>query len=353
MRDMFDSSVGRLFADLCTPEALIACESGTWPAAMWAAVEESGFALALVPEALGGAGAAWTDVCGVLRLAGRHNVPLPLPDAMLANWLLGLAALQPIAAPVTIAAYGAMELRGGKAYGTAVNVPWGRDAQALVALTAGPTPSVVMLPVDAANLTLGGNIAAEPRDTLTFTGATPLATAALDVSAAEAAGLLKLGGAMVRTAQIAGALEGVLVMAINYAGERVQFGKAIGSFQAIQHQLAVLAENTAAAVTAAEAAFAESGERLAHLPVMAGKICASDAAGIGASIAHAVHGAIGFTHEHVLHLTTRRLWSWRSEFGSSTDWSQQLGRAVCMAGPAALWPAINAGRIPGQEISPA
>jgi acyl-CoA dehydrogenase len=346
---MFDSSVERLFADLCTAEAVLACESGAWPKEMWQAVEESGFTLALAPEALGGAGASWADVCGVLRLAGRHNLPLPLVETMLANWLLGRAGIAPMSGPVTIAASNSLVLRDGKITGKVADVPWGRHATALVAITADPTPNVVVLPLKDADISKAGNIAGEPRDTLAFAGAVPLSTAPLAQDAGEA-DLLMLGGAMVRAAQIAGALESVLAMATGYAGERVQFGKAIGSFQAIQHQVAVLAEHTAAAVMAAEAASAESSASLAHLPVMAAKINASDAAGIGARVAHAVHGAIGFTQEHALHLSTRRLWSWRSEFGSSTEWAQQLGRALCGAGAASLWPSITASRLPATNI---
>jgi len=44
-----------------------------------------------------------------------------------------------------------------------------------------------------------------------------------------------------------------------------------------------------------------------------------------------------------LQRSTRRLWSWRSEFGHATHWSQRLGRAVCAGGAAALWPALTAG----------
>ena len=64
-------------------------------------------------------------------------------------------------------------------------------------------------------------------------------------------------------------------------------------------------------------------------------------AGQGAAIAHAVLGAIGFTYEHSLHFTTRRLWSWRSEFGSQSYWAQDVGRRLCGAGQGGLWPAIT------------
>ncbi|MDB5747633.1 MAG: acyl-CoA dehydrogenase [Massilia sp.] len=341
MRQMFDSTVERLFADLASPAAVLECEGGAWPRAMWAAVEESGFPLALAPESLGGAGASWADVCGVIRLAGRFNLPLPLPEAMLANWLLGAADLAPAVGAVSVAGAGSLCLHGGTVSGEAADVPWGDAVPFVVAVTGGAEPAVVLLPTEAERRQDSANIACEPRATLLFTDVAPVAQAPLP--AGWPADVLLLGGAMVRAAQIAGALEAVLAMATQYAGERVQFGKAIGSFQAIQHQVAVLAEHAAAAVMASEAAFAAAETRIVRLQAIAAKICASEAAGIGANVAHAVHGAIGFTHEHSLHLATRRLWSWRSEFGSATAWSQRLGRAVCAAGPDDFWPGVTAG----------
>lgn len=343
MREIFDSTVERLLSDLVTTELVLACERGQWPAELWSAVEESGFTLAMAPESQGGAGATWAEVCGVVQLAGRHNLPLPLPDAMFANWLLGISGLAPFTEALSFAATGTLKLEGGKVSGIARDVPWGRQVKYAAAVATGESLSVVLLPTEAAALAPSTNTAAEPRDTLEFQAIAPLAVASLP--AGFSADILKLGGAMLRSAQIAGALEGVLAMVTNYANERVQFGKPVGSFQAIQHQIALLAEHASASAMAAEAAFAESDGRLACLPVMAAKICASEAAGIGASVAHGVHGAIGFTHEHALHLTTRRLWSWRSEFGSLTDWSQQLGRAICAAGSGAFWPTITNGQL--------
>jgi acyl-CoA dehydrogenase len=54
-----------------------------------------------------------------------------------------------------------------------------------------------------------------------------------------------------------------------------------------------------------------------------------------------VHSAIGFTHEHSLHRLTRRLWSWRDEFGTEGHWSRELGREVMAAGADALWTRIS------------
>ncbi len=54
-------------------------------------------------------------------------------------------------------------------------------------------------------------------------------------------------------------------------------------------------------------------------------------------LAHQVHGAIGFTYEHSLHFATRRLWSWRAEFGSESVWAIELGRRVAARGADNLW----------------
>jgi acyl-CoA dehydrogenase len=122
----------------------------------------------------------------------------------------------------------------------------------------------------------------------------------------------------------------------------VQFGKPIASFQAIQQQLAVLAGYVAAAGIAAEAAICdlEETERLSRSAAVA-KIRCGEAAGAAASIAHQVHGAIGITKEHSLHFATRRLWSWRAEFGAESSWAERIGRAVAAAGADAYWPQMT------------
>jgi acyl-CoA dehydrogenase len=56
-----------------------------------------------------------------------------------------------------------------------------------------------------------------------------------------------------------------------------------------------------------------------------------------------VHGAIGFTKEYSLQLSTRRLWSWRDEFGGDTEWAAKVGTYVCGGGADALWPTLTDG----------
>jgi len=60
----------------------------------------------------------------------------------------------------------------------------------------------------------------------------------------------------------------------------------------------------------------------------------------GAAIAHQVHGAIGFTDEHILHRFTRRLWAWRDDFGSESEWAVGLGALVAANGADQLWPMV-------------
>jgi len=134
-------------------------------------------------------------------------------------------------------------------------------------------------------------------------------------------------------------------LSTRYANDRVQFGQPIAKFQAIQQQLALLAEQAAAALVAVESAVSAvaAGRPSAALAVAVAKIRTGEAAGKVAEIAHQVHGAIGFTHEHSLHRLTRRLWSWRDEFGTESRWSQELGREVMSAGANTLWPTITTG----------
>jgi acyl-CoA dehydrogenase len=220
-------------------------------------------------------------------------------------------------------------------------VPWGGTARHLVVVGEVEGRAMVALVAGGrARVALDRNVALEPRDTLEFAGA------AVEAAAPAAAGVPAnapwVYGALARSAQMAGALESILAQAVRYATERKQFGRAIGAFQAIQHQLAVLAGHTAAAGMAAAQAcrVAERGDPL--LAVAAAKVRVGEAAGFGAGIAHQVHGAIGFTYEHSLHFSTRRLWSWRAEFGGESHWAAVLGRHVAARGPARLWADLTA-----------
>jgi acyl-CoA dehydrogenase len=134
----------------------------------------------------------------------------------------------------------------------------------------------------------------------------------------------------------------VLAWTVQYAGERQQFGRPLGKFQAIQMELAEMAGEVTA-VTALTDAAVQAMDRGSDfvLAAAAAKVRAGAAVEVVARLAHQVHGAIGFTQEHKLHHLTRRLWSWRDEAGSELVWSRVLGAGLLADGPDVLWPALT------------
>jgi len=340
-------TVGRLFGTLATKELIESSEKGAWPEKLWRALEEGGLTLPLVSEAAGGAGGTWLDAHVVVRAAGRHTAPVPLAETITAGWLLSRAGLEVPLGPLTLAPVRSGERltlarRGGgfSLSGTATRVPWGRHAGHVVSVTElDGRATVALVAAGGARVTEDTNLALEPRDTLLFDAAPVVAAAPAPGVALDA---IRLYGAMARAAQMAGALDSCLEQAVRYATERKQFGRPIGSFQVIQQNLAVLAGHVAASGIAAESAFRAADRGDARFEVAVAKIRAGEAAGVGAGIAHQAHGAIGFTYEHSLHFATRRLWSWRAEFGSESAWARELGHAVAARGADALWTDLTA-----------
>jgi hypothetical protein len=129
-------------------------------------------------------------------------------------------------------------------------------------------------------------------------------------------------------AQMAGAMQALLDMTVDYAGVRQQFGRPIGKFQAVQQQLAVAVEEVHAATAAAQAALSGAAEQIDRTRVAAAKIRAGQAAQLVSATAHAVHGALGISADHALHHYTRRLHAWRMAHGGESWWSEELGRSL-------------------------
>jgi len=339
--DMLRETADRLFQAHCDTATQRLADQGTWPAALWAAIEEAGLHRALVPEEAGGFGVAVPDALSLLKVAGAHALPLPLAETMLASWLLAGAGLDIPDGPLTVG-----PVRDGESVtltradgvwhvaGTLTRIPWARDLERMVVLAG---DRIALVSRDSWSIEPGENVAREPRDTVRFDGS----VIAVGPSAVDAAALIAVGAAM-RTQQIAGALTRLTEMTTQYAQDRVQFGRPIGKFQAVQQNLAVVAGQAAAAVAAADLAAEAIADGVKILPIAAGKARAGEAAGIAAGIAHQVHGAIGFTFEHNLHFLTRRLWSWRDEFGKDAVWQTLLGQHMARVGGAAVWAEITA-----------
>jgi alkylation response protein AidB-like acyl-CoA dehydrogenase len=203
----------------------------------------------------------------------------------------------------------------------------------------------VLVPRESARIEPRSNIAGEPRDDFSFIGAKPAAFA--DAPASLTDQRLRLMGATVRASQMSGALAAILERSVAYANERVAFERPIAKFQVIQHNLARLAGESAAALAASGSAAdaianATAFDEAVFLEVASAKIRVGEAAGEGAAIAHQIYGAIGFSAEHALHRFTQRLWAWRDDFGSESAWALELGQRVAAKGADALWPLLAA-----------
>jgi len=343
--DMLRESAARLFQSACDTATLRAADHGTWPAALWQAVEEAGLTKALLPEAAGGFGVSVPDALSLLRVAAAHAAPLPLAETMLAGWMLAQAGLNVPDGPLSIGPVRPGETArlsrdgdGWQIEGTLTRIPWGRNAAGLAVLAqCGTETWIALVPASAFSAEPGANTAKEPRDNIRLHGAVTQA-ARTTLSPDH----LLMAGAVLRTQQIAGALTRLTEMTVQYAQDRVQFGRPIGKFQAVQQNLAVMAGQTAAAVAGADIAADAMESGFSLLPIAAGKARAGEAASIAAGIAHQVHGAIGFTFEHNLHFLTRRLWSWRDEFGKDASWNARIGQTIARTGAESLWETITA-----------
>ena len=342
-RSLITESINRIFADAVDRDLLERFEKGEWPAELWRLVEESGFHRVLSEDA---AAPAWTDAEPVLRAIGYYRAPVPLAETLVGNWLLALAGLPVEDGPLSLAQCdGELKLdqSGGDVvlHGTARRAPWASRAKRLVVAGTLERQTVIgVLPIEEGKLRIGrgANLALEPRDVLSFESV-PLAASA-SVKGLDATPVLTYG-ALARAAMLAGAIESVLEQALQYANDRVQFGGPIGKFQVIQHALAEVGSESAAAGAAVAAACETAGTRHARLDIASAKVRTGGAALVAARVVHQVHGAIGFTYEHTLQYATRRLWSWRNEFGNDAYWARELGVAAIKRGADRFWSDIT------------
>lgn len=335
--------VSRLLSDHCSAEVVLRAEGGEWPDTLWGAVEAAGLPLALVAEGEHSLGVVAEEVFRAVRLAGQFAAPIPLPETLLANWLLAQCGLAPQSGPLVLACDASLRLDGAtlRLTGEVASVPWGRRAGIVVGFEHQQNLRVAFLGRAGFTLHEGANVAREPRDRLVLDADL---TRVLVAPAPAALDRLRLraAGAALRCSQIAGAIHGITAITVEYANQRQQFGRPISKFQAVQQHLAVLATQAAAASSAADLAAQAFAEGIRVPAIAAAKTFAGEAAGAAAAIAHQMHGAMGFSQEYPLHLRTRRLWSWRDECGNETEWATQLGAGLALRGADALWAEVVA-----------
>ncbi len=338
----------KIFADLADAQTINHDKNGSWKAPLWQALTQAGLPLAWVPEDYGGSGASLAEGFSVLSAAGRFAIAVPLAETMLAGWLLAQAKITSPEAAMTVApaspkdriALGADGALSGRARG----IPFAKDAKHIAVLAHGQNGlSVALVDTTTCRIEAGLNLADDGSDTVTFDKVAPITIKPAPKGFDQTS--LMLMGAVARSLQIAGSLESMLDISVRYSNERVAFEKKISKFQAVQHNLARLAGETAAAMTAASSAAdtianATSFDDAVFLEATAAKIRCAEAAEKGAAIAHQVHGAIGYTLEHILHRYTMRALAWRDDFGHESYWAVELGKRVAARGADELWPLV-------------
>jgi len=338
----------KIFSDLADAQTINSDKKGAWKAPLWQALTEAGLPLAWVPEDCGGSGASLAEGFSVLSAAGRFAIAVPLAETMLAGWLLAQAEIASPEGAMTVAPASPKDRIALNADGTlsgrARGVPFAKDARHIAVLAHGPSGlSIALVDISKCQIEAGLNLANDGNDTVTFAN-----VAAVTVKPApkgfDQTRLMLMGG-VARSLQIAGSLESMLEVSVRYSNERVAFEKKISKFQAVQHNLAKLAGESAAALAAATSAAdamanSPSFNDEVFLEAVSAKIRCSEAAEKGAAIAHQVHGAIGFTIEHILHRYSLRALAWRDDFGSESFWAVELGKLVASRGADELWPLV-------------
>ena len=338
----------RIFADLADAQTINNSKDASWKAPLWNALTDAGLPLSWVPEACDGSGASIADGFSVLSSAGRFGIAVPLAETMLAGWLLVQANIASPPDAMTVAPASPRDRIALNADGTlsgrARGVPFAKDAKHIAVLATGASGlSIALVDASQCRIAAGLNLANDASDTVTFDNVRPIIIKPAPKGFDQTS--LMLMGGVARSLQIAGSLETMLDISVRYSNERVAFEKKISKFQAVQHNLAKLAGEAAAALAAASSAAdaianSDTFDEAIFLEAAAAKIRCAEAAEKGAAIAHQVHGAIGFTSEHILHRYTLRALAWREDFGNESHWAVELGKLVAARGADELWPLV-------------
>lgn len=332
--------------DAANPDVIRAAVEGTsgFDEGLWSSLGEMGFTGLMIPESLGGLGLGAVEMALVLEETGRVLAPVPFFEtAVLAVQAIlaagseeQKAALLPRLASGTRASFAGTASRptltNGKLTGTAQFVTFGHVAELIVVATA--DESLIVLDADTPGLVIEALPALDRTRrfaTLTFDcavtpdmilGAPGSAKAAIERTLTIGAGLL--------TAEQTGGMQYSLDATVDYAKQRVQFGRLIGSFQAYKHMLAdmmLLVEASRSAAYYAAAAIDENGEELAEA-AHAARAYVSDAYCSVTGDAIQLHGGIGFTWEHHAHLYFKRARACASWLGTPDQHREALAKII-------------------------
>lgn len=330
---MVAETAAKIYTDLCGREVPHEAEAGKYPQVLWDALAENGLPLAWVSEENGGFGADYDEVFGAIWVSAEAASPVPFAETLVANWLLDRAG---IAIPEGASSFALLD-------GNTASVSFANAIDHVAVYDASKSEIALYKTTDVATGD-GQPLSPDGDSRLDFSGATPVASAATNLSRRAVEALILT----VRAVQMASAIEAALNLSIAYVSDREQFGRPLSKFQAIQHQLAVAASESAAATMAATQA-ASALARNADDPEKAWHEAVVAKVQIGHSVEavtvpfHQVHGAMGYTQEYDLHHYTRRLWAWRDALGNEHHWSKLLGAELAVTSPDQIWKGVTTG----------
>lgn len=301
---LFRDTVRDFLAAECAPTAM---RDGRSPARQ-AGLVEMGLTGLTVPEAQGGLGLSLADLVLIAEEAGRAALPEPLLDqiGIVAPVLTRFAGQAEIAAILEGLAAGTTRVAVG--HGADPFVADAADADWLV-LTHGDTLHLV----PRERVTITPEVSVDPLRRIAAVGWTPDNTTRLGDGADD----LLNHGALCAAAQALGLAQTMVDLAADYARTRSQFGKPIGTFQAVKHHLATVQ----VAIEFARPPVYKAAWSLAHgspgasRDVSHGRVAAVDAAAAAARTAIQVFGAMGYTYEVDLHFFMKRAWALAGVWG--------------------------------------
>jgi 3-oxocholest-4-en-26-oyl-CoA dehydrogenase beta subunit len=358
-----------ILADRTTPERLREAEAGgdRFDPGLWADLAGAGVLAAALPEPLGGAGLGLLEQCSVLAEIGRAVAPVPY----LASVVLGAGALARFGTPDQQARWAAPAGRGELVLTAALSEEDGDDPRApsaraeragdnwlltgtKTAVPAGPRADLMLVPAATAQgtavfLVTPGDpgVTVEPQQMTDGDAAGQLELAGVELpgdrvlgdlvlgspkAGAEITGWLVSHGTVGLCAQQFGVVERALELTSEYAKNRKQFGKPIGSFQAVAQRLADgYIDVEAVRLTMWQAAWLLSEGQPCDTEVATAKFWAADAGHRVAHTAVHIHGGVGIDTEHPLHryfVAAKRL---EFALGGATTQLRRIGAALAQA----------------------
>jgi len=322
---------GGFFRNECPPAVVRAAEPLGFDIGLWARLVGTGAPDMGRAEAVGGGGAALTDLAVVAEQVGRTVAPVPFVEHAVACRPLDRLGVSP---PVGATEVATLALRPAGAAGDWTLVPAGAVAGTVVGLVGDDLVCVHGPPPGGAP----ANHAAMPVADRASGGGTVLASAA---AAREAFAVARAEWQTLTASACVGIITTALDLAIAYVTERHQFDRPIGSFQAIQQQLAdlpIVLEG--ATLLTAKAAWA--GDRpgrgtvdvdradITDFPVLAGMafLHAAEAAALATDRALHAHGGYGYSEEYDIQLLYRRARGWALVAGDPARECRRLADAM-------------------------